>query len=124
MKRMFWCTGIFILMTVTAQSQQAKSKKTRTGQTTHSKTVSTNKKADKPTLNSDSTIILNTISSYPAKANTNTLSYFKNSYIVTDPILTILNARANGANIKFNNSGIVGMPKSAYGFVNGHLILK
>lgn len=60
--------------------------------------------------------------SNPAKANTNTLSVLKNNYTVTDPILTTLDARANGANIRFNKSGIVGMPKRAYGFANGHIL--
>ena len=126
MKRMFWCAGILLLISITAQSQ-TKTKKAKTKQTVHSKTVSTNKatekKTNKSTVDSSNTITLTSTTGYPAKANTNVLSSLKNNYSVTDPILTTLDARAKGADIKFNNSGIVGMPKRAYGFANGHIVL-
>jgi len=120
MKRMFFCGGILLLLSETVQSQ-TKSKKAKNKQTVHSKTVSPNK-TDKE-VNPSNSVTLNTTTSYPAKANTNSLSVLKNNYTVTDPILTTLNARANGANIQFNKSGIVGMPKRAYGFANGHILL-
>jgi hypothetical protein len=102
---------------------QTKSKKVNKKQTDHSKTVSVNKTSATKTDNASHTTILNTSASYPAKANTNTLSVLKNNYTVTDPILITLNARAKGENIRFNKSGIIGMPKRAYGFANGHLML-
>lgn len=111
MKRMFLWTGIILLIS-TGMQAQTKSKKVNKKQTDHSKTDS-----------ASYTTILNTSASYPAKANTNTLAVLKNSYTVTDPILTTLNARAKGENIRFNKSGIIGMPKRAYGFANGHLML-
>lgn len=122
MKRIFWCAGILLLISTAAQSQ-IKSKKTKTKQAAHSQTASN--KETKSTPLPSNTITLNTITSYPAKAKaktkTNTLSVLKNNYTISDPILTTLDARANGANIRFNKSGIIGMPKRAYGFANGRI---
>jgi len=115
MKRMIWCAGILLLISATAHSQ-TKPKKERTKQ--QAKTVSTNNETA-----GNSNITLNSNASYSAKASTNILSTWKSNYTVSDPLLTTLGARANGANIQFNNSGIVGMPKRAYGFANGHIVL-
>jgi hypothetical protein len=122
MKRMFLCTGIILLISSGMQAQ-TKPKKLNKKQTDHSKTVSVNKTSATKTDNAANITILNTSASYPAKANTNTLSSLKNNYTVTDPILTTMNARARGENIRFNKSDIIGMPKRAYGFANGHLML-
>jgi hypothetical protein len=65
--------------------------------------------------------MLSSTGSYPAKAST--LSVANNNFTVADPILTTIDARANGANISIGKSGIVGMPKRAYGFANGRLLL-
>lgn len=116
MKRMMWCAGILLLISANVQSQ-TQPKKQHTKE--KAKTVSTNSGAS----DSSHTIKLNSTASYPAKANTTILSTWKNNYTVSDPLLTTLGARANGANIPFNNSGIVGMPKRAYGFANGHIVL-
>jgi hypothetical protein len=116
MKRVFWFAGILLLICINAQSQ-TRSKKTKAAN--QPKATSTNNR----TINSVNSVNLNTTTNYPAKANTSTLSALKNNYEVSDPILTTLNARANGANIQFNNSGIIGMPKRAYGFANGHILL-
>jgi hypothetical protein len=122
MKQFFWYTAISLLINATAGAQ-TKSKGTNKRQTVSAKSISVNKtKAYRPG-NSYSTTTLNSTSGYSAKANTNTLSVVKNNYVVTDPILTTLAARANGANIQFNKSGIIGMPKRAYGFANGHISL-
>lgn len=129
MKQVFMCAAIFLLLSIAAQAQ-TKSKK---GKSKQAVTSSQNKAAVKTTnketaSNTSSTVSLTSTSSNPAKANTNSLSGVNNigvgnNYTVTDPILTTLDKRANGANIKFNNSGIIGMPKRAYGFANGHILL-
>ena len=103
---------------------QTKPKKAKKKQTVHSKNVSQNKPIVNQSNNATNTVTLITTTSNPAKANTNTLSVLKNNYAVTDPIITTLDARANGANIRFNKSGIIGMPKRAYGFANGHILLQ
>jgi hypothetical protein len=107
---------------VVAQSQ-TKSKKAKAKQVVRSKTTSANKKSiqtkNKATTDTSNIVTLNTTVSYPAKANI--LSVQRNNYTIADPILTTLDKRANGVNIRFNNSGIVGMPKRAYGFANGHI---
>jgi hypothetical protein len=121
MKHMFFCVGTLFLIH-TSICAQTNPKKASKQQTVHSKAISKNKTAANKTPNTTNTAALNTTASYPAKANT--LSVLKNNYTVTDPILTTLNARANGANIRFNKSGIVGMPKSAYGFADGHIVLR
>lgn len=120
MKRIFWCAGILLLIDATAVAQ-TKSKKTK--QAAQSKAVSQNKAGDKSASNSGNTIKLDATTSYPAKVNTSILVSPQNTFTVTDPILTILDKRASGANIPFKKSGIVGMPKRAYGFVNGRISL-
>ena len=119
MKQLCWCAMILFVLDATAGAQ-TKSKKNKK-QAKLAKTVSAKQTATNK-INSSNTTILNTTTNYAAKANTNSLSVLKNDYIVTDPILTTLNARANGTNIQFNKSGIVGMPKRAYGFANGHIV--
>jgi hypothetical protein len=121
MKRVFWYAAVFFLINATVKAQ-TKSKRTIKKQAVHSNIVSANKAVPDKNINSSNTT-LNSTSGYAAKANTNTMSVIKNNYTVTDPILTTLNARANGANIRFNKSGIIGMPKRAYGFANGHISL-
>jgi hypothetical protein len=117
MKSLLYYTVLVLALVSTQTNAQKKSTKAKTAQ--KSKTVSANKRAA-----SANTLTLNSIGNYPAKTNTNRLSSPTTTYTLSDPILTTLSARANGANIRFNNSGIVGMPKSAYGFANGHLSLK
>jgi hypothetical protein len=116
MKRMILCAGIFLLISANALSQ-TKSKKQRTAEQ-HKNPGSTNN-ADR----SSATLTLNSSGSYDAKGTASGLSTLKSNYVVSDPLLITLSARANGANIQFNQSGIVGMPKRAYGFSNGHIIL-
>jgi hypothetical protein len=119
MKRIFWCAGILLLINATTLGQA----KSRTKQTVQSKTVSKNKANAKAISTPGNTITLNITSSHPAKANRSILISPQTIYTISDPILTTFNKRASGANIPFNKSGIVGMPKRAYGFANGHIIL-
>src|SRR5690349_20247723 len=37
-------------------------------------------------------------------------------FSIADPTILALNANANGGDMRISNSGIVGMPKRAYGF--------
>lgn len=121
MKPVFWSIAILFLFSLSAiaQTKSGKSKK----QISHSSNVAGNKDTSKKPGSIAGSSTLNTTASYAAKANNTRLSLLKNNYTVTDPILTTLNARAGGANIQFNKSGIVGMPKRAYGFANGHVLL-
>ena len=43
---------------------------------------------------------------------------------ISDPTVVILNERANGDDVPVSSSGIVGMPKRAYGFANGKILLR
>jgi len=117
MKTILCYTVALLLVFGMEANAQKKSPKDKTLRT--SRTISTNKETS-----ASNTHTLNSVGNYAAKSNTNSLSVLKNNYAVSDPILTTLSARANGANVRFNNSGIVGMPKSAYGFANGHISLK
>ncbi|MFL5740009.1 MAG: hypothetical protein ACJ75B_07320 [Flavisolibacter sp.] len=63
---------------------------------------------------------LNSASSYTAKANQN----LNVKYQITDPTIIALNEKARGYDVPISKSGIVGMPKRAYGFANGHIILQ
>jgi hypothetical protein len=43
---------------------------------------------------------------------------------IQDPTVRALDARANGENIRISNSGVVGMPRGAYGFAKGRLTFR
>lgn len=45
-------------------------------------------------------------------------------FSIADPTINLLNQRAGGSNAPISNSGIVGMPKRAYGFANGKILLR
>jgi hypothetical protein len=119
MKKMIWCAGILLLINLTVQAQ---TKKVKARKTVSSKNISANR-SPHTTRTPSNTVSLTSSTNYAAKANTSSLPVSQNKYTVTDPILTTLDARANGASIRLNNSGIVGMPKRAYGFANGHIVL-
>ena len=116
MKKIIFCGGILFLSSITVQSQitQKKSPGKATTKNSHNKT----QKHILP--DKSSTIILSSTNKYNAKANT---ASDVSNLTISDPIITSLMARANGAGPKINKSGIVGMPKSAYGFANGHITL-
>jgi hypothetical protein len=116
MKTMFLCAGILLLFGGAAMAQ-AKSKQLTGSRTVPPKAMSQNK-------NSSNTVSLQSTGSYPAKVNTSSVLVTTNQYTVRDPILTTLDARAKGANVSLGKSGIVGMPKRAYGFANGKLLLQ
>jgi len=117
MKKIILFAGISTLLSIAVRSQSTKKQTAKKNSTTklyHDKTASKN-----TLVNFSNTVSLNSTNTYPAKSNTASTS----TLTISDPILKSLNARANGADIKINKSGIVGMPKSAYGFANGHLML-
>lgn len=120
MKRIYLCIGVLILAVTSAQSQ-TQPKKARSKSSSVSKVVQSGK-TQKAKANSPNAITMNSTGNYAAKATLNSSSVSRN-YVVSDPILRTLDARANGADIKINKSGIVGMPKRAYGFANGHILL-
>jgi len=57
-------------------------------------------------------------SSYSAKSDS---AEGKSNFSIADPTIRALNLNANGGDVRISNSGIVGMPKRAYGFANGHI---
>jgi hypothetical protein len=120
MKRILWGVGILLLVNTTTKAQ-TKSGKAKTKQEAHAAAAPKHK--TNSTVNSANTISLSSTADHPAKTNRSILSSPQTTYTVNDPILTTLDRRARGANIQFNKSGIVGMPKRAYGFANGRITL-
>jgi hypothetical protein len=51
------------------------------------------------------------------------ISVMSNQFRVSDPTLVALSENAKGNDVFVSKSGIVGMPKRAYGFANGHILL-
>ncbi len=45
-------------------------------------------------------------------------------FSIADPTINVLNQRAGGNNVPVSGSGIIGMPKGAYGFANGKILLR
>lgn len=117
MKRVILCVSVLCLITLSAQSQSNKKKTSSKKQT--AKTAQS-KKATKPKATSANTVTLTSASSNTAKSSSTSPGSFR----ISDPILTTLDARASGANVSISKSGVVGMPKRAYGFANGHILLR
>lgn len=113
MKRMILCLSV--LLWVFGSQAQTRQKKAK------ARTTSTKKAAIKKSIQSTAktnTARLTSAGSYFARTNNANAG---SGLQISDPILTALDARANGADIPIGKSGIVGMPKRAYGFANGHL---
>jgi hypothetical protein len=121
MKKVFWEAGFLLLINAAMLAQTKENKRKQAAQPG---AVLKNKDSGNMKANAGNTVTLTTTGEYSAKSNTSVLSSPQKTYTITDPLLTTLNKRANGADISFNKSGIVGMPKRAYGFANGHLVLK
>lgn len=51
-------------------------------------------------------------------------AYGPRSYSIADPMIRMLNQKANGKNVQISSSGIVGVPNGTYGFANGKLFLR
>jgi hypothetical protein len=108
MKMRIFFSGLFSLAII-ASNAQTKTAGTKAGVRKNGTSESLNIQSKSPVISLESS------SSYPAKASAN--------YTIADPTINALRAKANGADVKISNSGIVGMPKRAYGFANGHLVL-
>jgi hypothetical protein len=122
MKRMLMCAGVLLLLNATAQSQ-SKLNKTKVKKQNNSKDHRSNNNVRSITNASPNTVTLRSTANYPAKAGMNNFSIGE-TYTIGDTIVKTLDARANGADIRFNKSGIVGMPKRAYGFADGRILLR
>jgi hypothetical protein len=110
------CVGI-LLSTIASQAQTVRKTQAKKA---GAKTTQVKKQSTRSTIDSANIISLTSTAAYTAKsdnANSSTLT-------ISDPILRAFDARANGANVSLGKSGIVGMPKRAYGFANGHILLK
>lgn len=121
MRQVFVCIGILLLLNSNVYSQ-AKAKRTASKQQPASKARQTNRPAQNTVRLSD-TATLNSTGSYAAKQSL-MRSAATTRFTIGDTLLKTLDARANGADIRFNKSGIVGMPKRAYGFADGRLLLR
>ena len=111
MKRIMLFISILCFLAVSALAQSNQKKKSAT------KTQASKTKQSSAEVNTQSTTVLSASNNYSAKTNSPGASV----YTISDPTIRTLNARANGSNIRISNSGIVGMPKRAYGFANGRL---
>jgi hypothetical protein len=112
MKNIFLCAALFVSIGVSAQTIH-KSYKKAVAKRSHAKT--TIRRSD-----TSDAVILSSSSTANALSGTSA----SNQFTITDPVTNILNAKANGAQIDVGKSGIMGMPKRAFGFANGHLTLK
>lgn len=112
MKRAIFCALIATWAFTSVQAQTAR-KKTTVKRTAVAHTTRTTKaQAPAAPISAVST------GSYAARGGATTSDVY-----IADPTIRALNARANGSDVYVSNSGIVGMPKRAYGFANGHLML-
>lgn len=113
--KMILSAAVLLLFQIAAQSQI----KARAKKQTHTNAVYKKKTSKAETTSSNSpAVFLHSTEVNHAKANGS-----KNNLTISDPIITTMDARAGGANISLGKSGIVGMPKRAYGFANGHISL-
>jgi hypothetical protein len=113
MKKMLLLCLFFAAVLINAEAQTKSPRK---------KAVSKNKvekKISGSSSNDTSTIVLRSTSNNAAYAapQFNRLS-------IADPTINVMNMRASGADIKFRNSPIAGMPKSTYGIANGKILLR
>jgi hypothetical protein len=112
------------LLTGVAEAQKQKKKNTIQKQQTVDQTISSyraNKKMHNNVLMPAQTNLTYTLSNTSSNKAYSGILDQNNQYQIADPTIRALNAKANGADVKISNSGIVGMPKGTYGFANGHL---
>lgn len=112
MKKMILCVGVLVSLSMAAGAQTKKKAAKRQTRTVSHSSAQVSKQAS---------VNLNSTASYPAKAPA--MNTAPSSLTISDPTIQALNARANGSGTRISSSGIVGMPKRAYGFANGHLTL-
>ena len=110
MKKMmlFSLITAFLIMNVSAQIKETKSKK-------DVKTAVTN---SVKSLQDDRTIvILSNISAYQALGTPSRLT-------IADPLINAMNHRSAGTEISYGSSNIIGMPKGMFGIANGKILLR
>jgi hypothetical protein len=76
-------------------------------------TTAGSKKASPPA------VVMQSSGSYAAKAPA-----APNSFSIADPLVRSLNQRAGGNPVRISSSGIVGMPRMAYGLAHGRIMLR
>ncbi|HWJ28402.1 MAG TPA: hypothetical protein VNS32_17785 [Flavisolibacter sp.] len=121
MRRMILCIGFLLFLGFMTKAQTIQHK------TASKKHVYNKSKTNKGSSNkSDSTAFGRTVSLFNTEANKAYVAppFNNNQLKIQDPTINALNAKANGEPVHISSSGIVGMPKSAYGFANGHLFLR
>jgi hypothetical protein len=101
-------SGLLFILLMSAEAQ-VKTTGTKAGVRKDQSLKTSKTGANSPVVSAQSS------SSYTAKS--------QSTYNIADPTINALNAKANGADVRISKSGIVGMPKRAYGFANGHLLL-
>ena len=106
--------GLFFICALLNAEAQSKSSKKKS--VTKDKVE---KKTNASSTKDTSAIVLNSTSSNSAYA-----ASASNRLTIADPTINVMNMRASGADIKFRNSPIAGMPKSTYGIANGKILLR
>lgn len=127
MKKVIVCIGFLVIGALGADAQTKGKTGAKNGQVTRNATGA--KKAqvkknlrDNNNNNSGTTTILNSIGTYNA--------YGRNAVPtgrlqISDPTIRTLNERASSRTIpEVEGSGIIGMPKLAYGVANGHILFR
>jgi len=115
MKRIILSALLLLSIGLSAIAQTKKTaakKKTTLSAKTNNKTSTVKKQT------ANQVVLVNT-GSYKAYAQSATNMRLQ----ISDPIVRTLDAKAEGANIRVSNSGIVGMPRGSYGFANGKIKL-
>lgn len=115
MKKIFFCISILLSVMAFAQTKNKSVKKQKPAKSVAKKTTIKTKN------NKQNTVQLTSESTNAARVNTNTTTSFK----IADPVTRSVMGTTNMISIhSYNNSPIVGVPKRAYGFANGHITLK
>ena len=118
MKR-FVLSGILLFCLTSIEAQL---KKNTTGKQSSASVKKQQQKKLQYTREKDTLISLISVSSHTARA-TPLAAVQSNQFRITDPTIVALGERAKGNQVYVSNSGIVGMPKRAYGFANGRILL-
>lgn len=116
--------GILILWTAMATAQTTPLKNVTRQKTMNNQQI-TGKKIGKPIWDSSISAAgsFSSSSSYKAKAGSNHMPAY-NTLQITDPAIRLFNERAHGYDTMASHSGIIGVPKRAYGIANGHIIFR
>jgi hypothetical protein len=120
MKKMILCAAMLLSIAVVSQAQAIKSK---TGAKTQAGKMSMSKRMDKAGAQEQDKKVYRSVSTAEYAAKSGLVQETPSQYTIADPMINALNAKARGSDIRISKSGIVGMPKRAYGFANGHLTL-